>query len=268
MVMMDRLVASFAHVSALIVTASLSVPAAAQDTPAGEVRAERPSDETPAETSTEEAAVSQEAEATAFVQRLLDDAEAALTEEDTSDAARLSAFQNVLRDGLALEALSKFIISRGAYDAMSDEQRARYDRAFPDYITQQYAEQFDGVLGNPLEITETKPFRKDIFVRTRFVRSDGPPLNVDWRTRAFSNESRKLIDIVVNGASIMSVKRSEFAAFIEANGVDALLTEIEKALPDTVAVGATAGAETADAAAADEETDPEAPASDSDDGDG
>ncbi|MEO1013565.1 MAG: ABC transporter substrate-binding protein [Pseudomonadota bacterium] len=175
--------------------------------------------------------VSAEDKATAFVRRLLDDAEAALTDEDRSDAARLAAFQDVLREGLALDALSKFIVSRSVYDAMTDAQRTRYDRAFPDYITRQYAEQFDGILGNPLEVTETKPFRKDIFVRTRFVRSEGAPLNVDWRTRSFSNGPLKLIDIVVNGASIMSVKRSEFASFVETRGVDALLDEIEKALP-------------------------------------
>ncbi|MEM1396436.1 MAG: ABC transporter substrate-binding protein [Pseudomonadota bacterium] len=186
-----------------------------------------PSETTEATNSSDKNGTAQEKLAEEFVQSLLDDAENALQNDEATDAERLAAFQAVLQEGLALAPLSKFIIGRGVYSEFTDEQRERYDAAFPDYISNQYAKQFDGILGNPLVITETTPYRKDIFVRTQFVRPEGSPLNVDWRIRNFSSGPQRLIDIIVQGASIMSVKRSEFAEYVKANGVDALLTEIE-----------------------------------------
>ncbi|MBI1393007.1 MAG: hypothetical protein GC152_09735 [Alphaproteobacteria bacterium] len=180
--------------------------------------------------STDAAESASAARATAFVQELLANAEAALTEEDATDAARLDAFQTVLRDGLALDLLSRFVVSRKVYADMTDDQRSRYDKAFPDYISRQYAEQFDGILGRPLEVTGTVSRNADVYVRTEFKREEGSPLKVDWRTRARSEDRLEIVDIIVNSASIMSVKRAEFTSFVAANGVDALLVEIEKSV--------------------------------------
>ncbi len=211
--------------AAAAVGALLAAPACAQDAAATEP-AEASAPASPDADAASEP-VDAEAAVVTFVQTLIDDAAAALTAEESTDEERLKGFQTVLGDGLALKTLAKFMVGRSVYDSMDEAQKARYDAIFPDYITKQYAEQFDGILGQPLEVTETTPFRKDIFVRTKFIRDEGQPINVDWRARSLKSGGHKLIDIVVNGASIMSVKKSEFAGFIEKNGVDALLSRLE-----------------------------------------
>ncbi|MEO0399403.1 MAG: ABC transporter substrate-binding protein [Pseudomonadota bacterium] len=203
-----------AVLSALLI-APLTPQAMAQTTPSEPTAS--------AAENTEPAPVDPEARAVAFVEGLIADASTALTDENADEAARLKNFQAVLSDALALSFLSKFMVGRQAYEAMTAEQRARYETVFPDYITQQYAEQFDGILGQPLEVSETIARRSDIFVRTQFIRSEGGPINVDWRTRALDDGELKVRDIIVNGASIMSVKRSEFAAVIERDGIDRLI---------------------------------------------
>lgn len=164
-----------------------------------------------------------EAKAVAFIERLIDEAAGALTNDSADEVQRLEDFQIVLREALALSFLSKFMVGRTVYEGMSDAQRERYETIFPDYITKQYAEQFDGILGQPLEVSDTITRRSDIFVRTQFIRSEGGPINVDWRTRAIDDGALKVRDIIVNGASIMTVKRSEFAAVIDREGVDRLI---------------------------------------------
>ena len=226
----SRLAKQTPRIAALMLASALIVaPARAQDD------AQTTPTSSPAATETEAAAkdgptpsnLDPEAAAIAFVEAVIADATAALTNEASTPDVRLSEFQDVLSEGLALKTLSKFMIGRGAYDEMSDGQRARYEAVFPDYITKQYAEQFDGILGRPLKVTETTPFRKDIFVRTQFVDETSSPINVDWRTRSLRSGGHKLIDIIVNGASIMSVKKSEFEGFIAQNGVDALIDRLE-----------------------------------------
>jgi phospholipid transport system substrate-binding protein len=173
-------------------------------------------------------AASQTEEASQFARKMLGDATAALTKAGTTDAQKIAAFQDVLKKSLALDTVGKFMLG-DARKTMTAAQIARYDAVFPQYITRQYAEQFKDLVGRPMEVTEAKVLNaKDSIVRAKIKRKDGTSVNVDWRVRKLKDGSLKMIDIIVQGVSIMLVKREEFAAFIKANGVDALLARLEK----------------------------------------
>lgn len=178
------------------------------------------------EAAKEEASASVE-EAVAFAQGLTDKATAALT-SSKSAAEQLVDFQAVLGEGLALDLIGKFMIG-DVRKSMSEAQIARYDAAFPPYLTKLYADQFAEIVGRPLTVIDSKALgARDVIVRTQFTRSDGPPINVDWRVRKLRSGEQKAIDIIVSGVSIMLVKREEFSAFIAQNSVDALIARIEK----------------------------------------
>jgi|GEM_PF-1104518 len=162
-----------------------------------------------------------------FAKDLTADATEALTNEAASEAERLQAFQVVLADGLALNVVGKFMLGESR-KSMSEDQLARYDAVFPKYITRQYADQFSEIVGRPLEVTDAKALgKRDVIVRTQFERSDGSPVMVDWRIRKLRSGDQKAIDIIVNGVSVMLVKREEFSSYIAQNGVDALLGQLE-----------------------------------------
>lgn len=166
--------------------------------------------------------------AVAFAKSLTADATVALTDEEADEATQLSNFQVVLADGLALETIGKFMLGETRAD-MSDDQTARYNAIFPDYITKLYAEQFDDIVGKPLEVLDAREIgRADVIVRTQFERKDDSPILVDWRVRELKSGDRKAIDIIVQGVSIMLVKREEFSSFIASNGIDALLDRLEE----------------------------------------
>ncbi len=166
--------------------------------------------------------------AIAFAEALTADATTTLTDETATEAEKLSRFQGILAEGLALEVIGKFMIGEHR-KTMSEEQINRYKAIFPDYITRLYAEQFQDIVGRPLVVIEAKTFgSRDVVVRTRFDRTDGEPITVDWRVRKLRSGSLKMIDIIVRGVSIMLVKREEFSAFIAANGVDALIGRLEE----------------------------------------
>ena len=166
-------------------------------------------------------------EAVAFAKDLTDKATAALT-STKSEADRLSDFQAVLGEGLALDVIGKFMIG-DIRKSMTPEQLARYDAAFPPYLTKLYADQFADIVGRPLKVIDAKALgARDVIVRTQFTRQEGAPINVDWRVRKLKSGEQKAIDIIVGGVSIMLVKREEFSAFIAQNSVDALIARIEK----------------------------------------
>lgn len=202
--------------SSLIAIAALTAPATADQTPGESSVAE---DQAP------QASID---EAIAFAKEMTAEATAALTAPGASEEQKLEAFQKVLAKSLALEVIGKFMLGDNR-KAMSEAQIARYDVVFPIYITRLYADQFDEIVGKPLEVLEARALgARDVIVRTQFPRSDGGPIMVDWRVRKLNDGSQKMIDIIVSGISIMLVKREEFSSFIAQNGVDALLARLEK----------------------------------------
>ena len=197
--------------AALIAAASAAAPVMAQE-------AEAPAAETQADPI--DGAVD-------FAKALMNDATTALTSEETSDEEKLENFRGVLSDGLALETIGKFMLGESR-KTMTDEQTARYEEVFPPYITKLYAEQFDEIVGKPLEVIDAKAIgTRDVIVRTQFERKDDAPIMVDWRVRKLRAGGHKAIDIIVSGVSIMLVKREEFSSFISTNGIDALLDRLE-----------------------------------------
>ena len=196
--------------AALIAAASATTPVVAQDDTATAVAAEQEGI----------------AEAIAFAESLTANATTVLTDESAGESERIENFRQVLADGMALDVIGRFMIGESR-KTMTDEQTARYEEIFPQYITQLYAEQFEEIVGKPLEVIEAKSIgSRDVIVRTQFERKGGSPIMVDWRVRKLRSGERKAIDIIVSGVSIMLVKREEFSAFVAANGVDALLDRL------------------------------------------
>lgn len=162
-----------------------------------------------------------------FAKNLTANATAVLTDETKSEDEKLEAFRGVLADGMALDIIGKFMLG-DTRKSMSDDQLSRYDEIFPQYITKLYAEQFQEIVGKPLEVVEAKELgARDVIVRTKFDRKEGSPIMVDWRVRKLRSGDRKAIDIIVSGVSIMLVKREEFSSFVATNGVDELLGRLE-----------------------------------------
>ncbi len=202
--------------AALIAAASAVAPAHAQD---GQAQNAEPAAETQG---------SDIEQAIAFAETLTANATVALTNEEASEAQQLEDFRVVLGDGLALETISKFMLGESR-KTMTDEQTARYEAVFPTYITKLYAEQFDELVGKPLQVVDAKAIgARDVIVRTEFERVDASPIMVDWRIRKLRSGDHKAIDIIVSGVSIMLVKREEFSSFIATNGIDALLDRLEQ----------------------------------------
>jgi len=166
-------------------------------------------------------------DAVAFARSLTANATAALTAPGANGAQKLTSFQSVLAEGLALETIGKFMLG-ATRKSMSEAQLDRYNEIFSPYITKLYAEQFREIVGRPLKVIDAKAIgARDVIVRTQFDRTDASPILVDWRIRKLRSGDHKAIDIIVSGVSIMLVKREEFASYIAANGVDALLSRLE-----------------------------------------
>jgi phospholipid transport system substrate-binding protein len=142
-------------------------------------------------------------------------------------AERESAFRDILVRGFHIRTISRFALGR-YWKSATKEQRKAYNDVFVDFIVRVYASRFDSYNGETFEIMEAleSDSTDDVTVRTRILRPSGePPIGVDYRVRIIEGGYR-VVDINVEGISMLHTHRIEFASVINRKGMDGFLEEL------------------------------------------
>ena len=108
-------------------------------------------------------------------------------------------------------------------------QRERFVNAFKNYISSKYGRQFSEFRGTTLEIVKSRDTltKAGVLVSTVVVVPGNPSLKVVWQVSDGSG-SLKLVDLRVEGISMLSTERQEFRSRLKKfNGsLDQLILEI------------------------------------------
>ena len=115
-----------------------------------------------------------------------------------------------------------------SWAAMSEGQRQQVIDGFGRYISAIYADRFDSYSGQRLQVTDEQPAAAGIMVHSQIVKADGEPVRVDYLMRK-NGDSWLIADIYLDGAiSEVATRRSEFAAILKNEGVDGLITALNR----------------------------------------
>jgi phospholipid transport system substrate-binding protein len=172
------------------------------------------------------------AAAEAVVRRLVEQVWQLLTERgDASDIDR-DHLLSVLDDGTDLSLLGRLVLGRYWRDA-SPGQRSEYLQLFRRYMLQTFIQRLRQYAGTDMshpgerfQIIASRPVgERDILVQSRVAPPTSQPLRVDWRLRERPGEP-VIIDLIVEGISLLVTQRSEFAAVLERGGIEGLLAEL------------------------------------------
>jgi phospholipid transport system substrate-binding protein len=152
---------------------------------------------------------------------------------DLGEQDRIGAIAAMLADATDVELLSRLALAR-YWQRLDDDQRARYQALFRDVVMRsfasrlnQYAKDAQGPLEERFTITSSAPAGKqDVLVRSRVRPQSGGTLAVDWRLRG-GDDGPVIIDVIIEGVSLLVSQRSEFAAVIERSDMEGLLAELQ-----------------------------------------
>ncbi len=156
-----------------------------------------------------------------FIRKLGDEAISVLQSCDKSLAEREAAFGKILKQGFDMPLIARFALGR-YWRVASKEQRRDYLNLFTDYVVRSYAVRLGGYKNDSLVIISEKPIKKDFLVDTRINRPSGAPITAIWRIRKSKNQLR-IIDVIVEGVSMLVTYREEFSAVIRRHGLPGLL---------------------------------------------
>jgi phospholipid transport system substrate-binding protein len=157
-----------------------------------------------------------------FIQGLADEAIAVLRDREGSLDEREKRFREVLKDDFAMKKIGRFAVGK-FWRQMSADQQQQYQQLFEEWILKTYSIRFGGYSDETVNVLKTiKAGQTDVFVRTKIKSSSGRALKVDWRVRNIK-DNYKIIDVVVEGVSMLVTQKAEFGAVLRQRGIDGLI---------------------------------------------
>ncbi|MDC3090709.1 ABC transporter substrate-binding protein [Paracoccaceae bacterium] len=126
--------------------------------------------------------------------------------------------------------IARAVLGKSWRDANTD-QRRKFVRAFKNYVSNKYGRQFSEFKGTTLEIVKSRDTltKAGVLVSTVVVVPGNPSLKVVWQVSDGSG-SLKLIDLRVEGLSMLSTERQEFRSRLKKfdGSLDELILEISR----------------------------------------
>ena len=160
-------------------------------------------------------------EATAFVQRLADEAIEKLTDPSLTRAEREGEFRRLMNENFAVDGIARFMLGR-YWRRATPAQREEYKQLYQDVLVATWTGPFSRYQGAGIEVTQAfaakgaRPGENAVLVRGLADLGTGKPIRVVWRV-ANQGDVYKIADVLVEGISMATTQRDEFASVIRAN---------------------------------------------------
>jgi phospholipid transport system substrate-binding protein len=170
--------------------------------------------------------------ASQFVGNLVNAALQVLADRKMSEAAREQSFERLLSENFDVPRIARFVLGR-YWTSASDQDRRKFIDTYREFIIRAYAARFSEYSGETVKVTGARPEGANYtVVNSEIVHPNGePPVKVSWRVRQ-SGDSYKIVDVDVEGVSMMLTQREEFTSVIQRSGgtVAGLIQAIQQKL--------------------------------------
>lgn len=157
-----------------------------------------------------------------FIESFSERAIAVLNNKELTEAETLGEYRSILNEAFALDYIARISLSRHRKKATEAELKEYFD-LFPEFILKVNSTRLQKLDTTKIEIDKVTPHAKsDIFIRTKAYNSDNRSIDVDWRVRSDKNGNVRIIDVKIEGISLVATQRDDFTARISSSGISGL----------------------------------------------
>ncbi len=173
-------------------------------------------------------------DAQTFINDLVAQALKALDNKQLTTEDRTKQFRELLDHDFDMARISRFVLGR-YWNEANEQERKQFETLFEEYVVRAYAQRFSDYSGEQVKITGARPEGEtSTLVQSQIVRPDGaPPAKVDWRVRK-ADDGFKIVDVDVEGVSMILTQREEFSSVIQRSGG---LAGLNKTLQEKLVTG-------------------------------
>jgi phospholipid transport system substrate-binding protein len=159
------------------------------------------------------------------VRKTVDDVLAVLKHQDWPSEQRIDAIEEIAFGVFDFETVSRLVLAQN-YQRFTPEQRVEFVDAFKTHLSHSYGSRIDRYEQQQVEITHARlESRGDVTVLTRIVGGEADGIEMNYRLRAQSSDW-KVIDVVIEGVSLVSNFRTQFKEVVSQGGAELLLKKL------------------------------------------
>ena len=140
---------------------------------------------------------------------------------------RKNELRVLLQEKFDMELISKVILGGNVVKSSSSAQLKKFAEVFEIHIVKIYSSQLGTYKGQIFEINNTEIKKKDAFVYSTITSPDYPTTNIVWRIRE-RNTVPKVIDMQVEGVSLLRTKKNDFAMILNQIGLEGLIEKLDE----------------------------------------
>ena len=123
--------------------------------------------------------------------------------------------------------ISKVVVGR-YWRSFSAEQKSQFIEIFSKLSIATYANRFNGYSGERFKTISGEELKRgQRLVKTVLIKANGEEIELDYILHRKNNQWR-IINVVAEGVSDLSLKRADYTSYLEKNGFDALLKKLDE----------------------------------------
>jgi phospholipid transport system substrate-binding protein len=142
-------------------------------------------------------------------------------------SGRFTQLEPVIRRSFDIASMARLSVGP-FWTSLTEAQRQQMTESYGRYISAIYADRFDSYAGQKLELTDEQPAPSGVMVKSQIIKANGEPVKVDYLMRR-NGDNWLISDIYLDSAiSEVATRRSEFAAIMKKDGIDGLITALNR----------------------------------------
>ena len=164
----------------------------------------------------------------AYIESLGHKALDAITKKDAAKDAKQKMLEGLFKDNVDFPWVARFVMGR-FWRTATPEQQKRYVDAYQTFLIKHYTSRFTEYNSGSFKITGSTEGDKDEYLVGMEILpnvKNDPSILIDYKVRK-DKAGFKVFDIIVEGVSLITTQRSEFAAVLNSKGVDGLIAMLE-----------------------------------------
>ena len=139
---------------------------------------------------------------------------------------RKKELQTLLQEKFDMPFIAKIILGKKIFSETSEEKFKKFSEIFELHIVKIYSSQLGTYKGQKFTVNSTEIKKKDAFVYSTIESPDYPTTTIVWRVRN-REKGLRVIDMQVEGVSLLRTKRNDFEVVLKSQGIDGLIMTLD-----------------------------------------
>lgn len=165
----------------------------------------------------------------AFAQRVGDQALGVIAEKSLSKEQKQKKLEAVFSDGVDIPWVSRFVLGR-YWRTANETQRTAYQKSYEAFVLRFYSARFSEYTGGSFKILDVKNDGNGEYTVPMEIQAgnSGNPIILQYRIHKDTTNRWQIFDVIVEGVSMITTQRAEFASVLSEKGLDTLIEKLKE----------------------------------------